>query len=196
MFDVKTSDIDEVLDQLDRLVELLGPEHTMSVHMIFLQTSNLHNLLCNLSHATLKSPMLFRQALKERFCTSNNYRKFANIKQNNGEDEVDYQLRLERAFQRIRKTTYGTPLTETEKNMLAEKLIAGLSDTSTRLKIREQNLKYEDIALRARGIRHAKLNEETTDPLVEKIALLSAQIAALSTQRKCSHYGKGHDTAA
>ena len=129
--------------------------HLMSTHLIFLQNSSLHDLVCNLDTETLKSASLFRQALRERFSTANNYKNFADIKQKPGEDEVDFQLRLERAFQRIRKTTGTSSLTETEKNMLAEKLIAGLSDTSTRLKLREQSLKYEEIAKRARSIRHA-----------------------------------------
>ena len=45
-----------------------------------------------------------------------------------------------------KKTTGTNAPIETEKSMLTKKNIAVISDTSSRLKLRKQSLKYEEIA--------------------------------------------------
>ena len=173
--------------KLKRLRPLVGDQVPQLI-LQFIQTNGLDNLLLSLQADELNDLDKFKTALARRYSKHNKATEFHHMTQNPQEPEIDWLNRLERAWRRL---SDGRELNKADKTIIYDKFVSGLQDSSSRLRIREQNPEYENLADFASTIRNARLLEETsTSSLVHKINKLSEELSQMKTS--CTNCGLGH----
>ena len=188
-FDPTTDSIEDAILKLKRL-QTLVPDQSSSLIYNFISANGLDQLLINLDSTELNSIAELKKALIRRYPKSNKATEFHALVQSPNESEVDYFKRVERHWKRL---TNKEDLAEGDKSVITEKFIQGLADAQTRLRLREEQPAYENLADRAARIRHARILEDTSSVSLErKINKLTEDLAKISTG--CTHCGLGHLT--
>ena len=192
-FNRETDSIEDRLDELKRIIHLTGEANTKPIILLFLQQSDLSQLLTSLSLTELQDFNAFRDAMIERFASRNKFKSFSELRQRVNEDAYDWRERLERHYNRLRGSTGS--FTPSDIQMLRERHIQGLHDPTIRLRVREEHTPYADIPTRVRNLHNAKRDEAASTFIEDQISNLTQQVAALSTSQACIHCGYGHASA-
>ena len=194
-FNPATDSVEEVLAKLQKLIPLYGNDETQrlatpTIIYNFLQASNLDHLILNLSSEQLNNFESFRKAMLERYARVSPATDFYHATQNIGELEADLIARLTRMWQRIKSSA---TIQEGDKLIIRERFLGALRDPTVRLKLRESNVSFEELPLRAQQIRAAReIEDHQNSTLQAQINILQEELQILRVGR-CPHCGLGHE---